>query len=236
VNYAVGEPLLVWVVAEVDERKDDQRRFAWKVAQFGGQCGRRWSLCDYAIGRNWLSDVLDLLLTHWLETEGEFLLDLTVHLARHPDAARFRELLESRCDVDAFAVAILSLHNDLAQIDADPDLDARIVGQRSVAFGKTTLQGHGAFHSVHYTAKFGQETVTHQLEDTPTALFNLRLEQFFLFGTNTLERGRLVAFHHGGIANDIGGENGGKLAFHKIWSWPDKIIDERGCSEKKRRA
>jgi hypothetical protein len=46
--------------------------------------------------------------------------------------------------------------------------------------------------------------------------FDLRLEEFLVRSTKTLERGCLVTLHHGGIANNIGGENGGKLALHKI--------------------
>ena len=125
-----------------------------------------------------------------------------------------RQLLKPGRDIDALAIAVLALDDHLAEIDPDPDLDPLILGNGGVAFRQPALQRHGAFHGVHDAAEFGQQPVAHQLEDVAVVAGNLGLEQFLASGTKALERAGLVALHQGGIAHDIGSENGGKLAVH----------------------
>ena len=52
---------------------------------------------------------------------------------------------------------------------------------------------------------------------------NFGFEQFLASSTKALERACLIAFHQGGVAHDIGSENGRKLG--SIWlTWPRSII------------
>ena len=161
-----------------------------------------------------LGDVLDLLLAHRLEAEGELLLDLLRHLARHADAAGLGQLLEPGGDVDALAVAVLALDDHLAQIDADPDLDALIVGTCGIALGEAALQRHRAFDRIDDRAELGEHAVAHELEDAPVMAGDLGLEQLLAPGLQPLMRPRLVALHERRVADDVGGENGGELALH----------------------
>ena len=93
-------------------------------------------------------------------------------------------------------------------------LNPLILGNGGVAFSQAALQRHGAFDRVHDAAEFGQQPIAHQLEDVAVVAGNLGLEQFLASSAKALERAGLVAFHQGGIADDIGSENGGELAVH----------------------
>ena len=161
-----------------------------------------------------LGDVLDLLVAHRLEAEGEFLLDFPGDLAGDADAAGVGELFEPCGDVDALAIAVVALDDHLAEIDADAHLNALIFRNVGVALGQSALQAHRAFDRIDDRAEFGQHAVAHQLEDAPVMARDLRLEQFLAPRRQPLMGALLVALHERRVADHIGGENGGELAFH----------------------
>ena len=61
------------------------------------------------------------LLTHILEHIFELALDLFVHLGRDADAARFRDRFQSGGNINAAAVDVRALANEVAKVDADPN-------------------------------------------------------------------------------------------------------------------
>jgi hypothetical protein len=60
--------------------------------------------------------------------------------ARHDHAARLGELLEARRDVHTVAVKVaIGLADHVAEVDADPEADALILGLRRLALGRPLL-------------------------------------------------------------------------------------------------
>ena len=173
-----------------------------------GQPGALGSQHD-AIGFDWLRQVLHALFAERLEAEGQRLLDLPRHLGRDADAARLRQLLEPGRYVDAFAVAVVAVDDHLAEVDADPELEPRILGNAGVPLAQATLQCNSAFDRVNDAAELGEQPVAHQLENAAMMPLDLRLDQPLSLGDQGLERARLVAFHQGRVAYDVGGEDGG---------------------------
>ena len=151
---------------------------------------------------------------HRLEAEGKLFLDFPGDLGRNADAARLRDLLEPRRDVDALAKPVLALDNHFAEIDSDANLNALVFWDVSVALSEPALDADGAFDGVHDRAEFGQHAVAHELEDPPVMERDLRLEQLLASGHQPLMRALLVALHMRGVSDDIGGENCDELAFH----------------------
>ena len=129
--------------------------------------------------RDRFGNVLDLLLAHRLEAEGEFLLDLLGYLARDADAAGFSKLLEPSCDVHAFTQAIVTLDDDFTKVDANADIDPLVFRHTGVALGETALQRHGALDGVHNARKLRKQSIASQLEDAAVVLLDFGLEQLF---------------------------------------------------------
>ena len=69
-----------------------------------------------------------MVLAHRLEAEVELVLDLVVDVAGDADAAGLGEAFEAGGDVDAVAEDVVGLDDDVADIDADAEADAPVLG------------------------------------------------------------------------------------------------------------
>ena len=175
---------------------------------------RQCTIALHAVYRHRLDDVLHPPLAHRLETEGELLLDLLRYFARHPDAAGFGKLLQAGGDVDAFAIAVISLDDDLAQIYADPDPDMLGFRQIGVTLGQGMLQGDRAFDRVHDRAELGQYPIAHDLEDPPAVALYFGLEHLGADGSDAREGAGFVALHMRRVAHHVCRQNYRQLPFH----------------------
>src|SRR5215813_14731887 len=77
-----------------------------------------------AISAHRPGDVLDLLLAHVLEGDGELVAHLISYHPADADAAWFRQAFKARCDVDPVAEDVVIVDDDVAEINADPEIDA----------------------------------------------------------------------------------------------------------------
>src|SRR5687768_9281839 len=99
--------LLLGVGAHVVQR---QNRDRWRTLK--GNAGRwRWigQTEGDAVRPDCPGDVLDAMLSHILEPNGDLVSHLLVRRRRQADASRLREGLEARRDVDAIAVEVAVL-------------------------------------------------------------------------------------------------------------------------------
>jgi hypothetical protein len=71
-----------------------------------------------------MADVLELLLACILEGDVEFVPDLPVGIIGDANAAKLGNALQSCRDVDAIAVDVPAVRNDVSQVDPDAELDA----------------------------------------------------------------------------------------------------------------
>ena len=88
-----------------------------------------------AMGAHRPGDILNLLLAHVLEREGELVPHLIAHHAANADTARLRQGFEPSSDVDAVAEDVVPVDDDVAEIDADAKLDPRSTGTLGIALG-----------------------------------------------------------------------------------------------------
>ena len=75
------------------------------------------------VDANGPGDVLDPLLAHVLEGEVEFVAHLVANGLRDADAAGLGEPFQAGRDVHPVAVDIVAVDDDVAEIDADAELD-----------------------------------------------------------------------------------------------------------------
>src|SRR5205823_12280601 len=81
----------------------------------------RSDLRSDAIHADWPHDILEALLAEILEDAIEPVPHLVVHDRRHTDAAGLGHALQPRRDVDAVAVDVAVLDNDVARLDPDAE-------------------------------------------------------------------------------------------------------------------
>jgi hypothetical protein len=119
-----------------------------------------------------------------------------------------------RRHVHAVAIDIVTLDDDVAQIDPDAKIDPPVGGYVLVSAGHALQNRHGALHRADDTGELHQGAVTHELHDAPFVRGNFRIDQL---GAMRLERhqgSRLVSLHEPAVAHHVGGQDGGETAFH----------------------
>src|SRR5213596_1855986 len=87
---------------------------------------------------------------------------------RYP--ARRGNALQTCRHVDTITKNILSLHNDVAHVNAHAKFDALILRRAGVLFSDTTLQLGCACNRVHNTGKLDQHSVAGQFDDSSLML------------------------------------------------------------------
>ena len=129
------------------------------------------------------------------------------------DAAGLGDGLEPRRDVDAVTEDVVALDDDVAEIDADAELDASVLRHVLIALDHRPLDLGGTGDRVHDARKLDQHAVAGDLDDAALVLGDLadrparrrmRLQRS--------ERAGLVQPHEPAVADDVGGQDRGKTA------------------------
>ena len=79
-----------------------------------------------AVGAQRAGDVLQILLAHIHDGDFELAADLFVGGGREADAAGLRDAFQTRSDVDAVAEDVVTVGEDVTDIDADAELQPPI--------------------------------------------------------------------------------------------------------------
>jgi hypothetical protein len=123
-------------------------------------------------------DVLDLLLSRIVEGEVELVADMVVHRPRHADPAGLGQGFEAGGDVDAVAVDVVVVADNVANIYADAKFDALIRRHLDIAFDHSALDIDGAANGVDDADEFHQHAVSGRLNDMAAVLGDLGIDQF----------------------------------------------------------
>ena len=79
--------------------------------------------------------------------------------------------------VDAIAVDIVALDDNIADIDADAKNDPPVFWFWGIAFAHSQLNCHGTFESVYHAGELNQRAVTHKLDGTATVFSDFWIDQ-----------------------------------------------------------
>ena len=109
---------------------------------------------------------------------------------------------------------VRSLDDHFAEVDADTNHDALILGRASLPLSHAALDIDGALDRIDDASELRQNAVAHELEDAAAMLRYLRFNQFKPVGLQPLEGFRFILLDQPAVADDIGGEDGGQFAFH----------------------
>ena len=106
------------------------------------------------------------------------MLDLAIGVLRKTDRAGRSDSLEPRGDIDPVAHEIaVALLDDVAEMNADAELDAPFGRQAGVALDHAALDFDGAAHRVDHTAEFDDRAVAGALDDAPAMCGDRRVDE-----------------------------------------------------------
>src|SRR6516162_7528683 len=239
-DHAVGEIFLLWVAAHIGEGQDRDRRLVGErqerratltrlpplavgILRDAGEGGPRRSRDGVGEGGanpvrpDWPPYVLERLLAHVFEGEVEAARGVLVDARRNADAARLGQDFETRRHVDTIAKDVAVLDDDVADIDADAELDPAVRRQRGVALDHCRLYLGRATQRVDDAGELDQEAIAGGLDDAPLMAGDPRIDDF---GAQHLQPGKrrfLGGFDQARIAGDIGREDRCEPAFDASW-------------------
>src|SRR5271166_7054763 len=173
--------LLLRVAADIGERQDDHRQV--RRGGFFGLWGRSElrlrRLANFKrIDPNRLGDVLELGWAEISDGEIEPPLDLPVGLLGEADRARRGDAFQSRGDVDAVAHQVaVGLFDDVAQMDADAELNAALGRQARIALDHAGLHFYRATRGVDHAAEFDDAAVAGSFDDAAVVDGDGRVDQ-----------------------------------------------------------
>src|ERR1700728_2580517 len=144
---------------------------------------------------DWPVYILDADVAAILEVDVDAVADALVDDRGNADAARLGERLQAGGDVDAVAVDVVALDDDVSQIDADPDHDFRL-GRDLLLCRAGALHRERAVHRVDDASEFDDGAVTDQLHDAAVMGGDGRVEYGFPVPLQRRERRALVGPHH----------------------------------------
>ena len=111
--------------------QQDQRRGQGEPRAAAGLGASRRQLQQDAIDPDRLGDVLQMLLAERLEPHVKLVPGVVVGGSGDDDPVRLTDPLQPGGDIDAIAVDVVAIDDDVAEIDADPERDPRVLGKGS---------------------------------------------------------------------------------------------------------
>src|SRR5262245_54664911 len=135
-----------------------------------------------------LGEVLDGLFALVDELDFELVADLVTHHRRTGNAAGPHQPFEPGRQIDAIAVEILAIDDDVPDIDADAEFDLAIIGDPGIAVMHAGLDLDSTARGVEHAAELDEEAVAHYLEDAPAVFCDSWIEELTAMLPKSAER------------------------------------------------
>src|SRR4029453_3348653 len=155
-------------------------------------------------------NVLENLLANVLEAEAELVAHLIVNVARNADSTRLGKRLQPCRHVDAVAINIVVVADDVADIDSNAELDAALDRQLGIALDHAALNVDGATDGVDDADELQNHPIPAGLEDSAAMLGDLGIDQFLAMLLQLAKRAFLVGAHQPAVASNVHSQNRGK--------------------------
>src|SRR5207248_6461798 len=112
-----------------------------------------------------LRDVLHRPFAQIFESHFELVAHRITDGARHENRSRIGNAFKPCRDVDAVAIDVAIFDDDIAQVDADAEFDAALLGFGAIALGHAGLDSGRAAYSFDPAGKIAQHSVAGPLDD-----------------------------------------------------------------------
>src|SRR5215813_14791670 len=115
-----------------------------------------------------MNRLIDVLQARWAHLDKKDL-DLAAHLVkrivRHADAARLSQHLQAGSDVDPVTKYVVAVDNDVAEVDANAEGDALVLGHLRALGCNVRLHLDRTAHGVDHAWELQQQAVAGSLDD-----------------------------------------------------------------------
>src|SRR5215468_9106411 len=148
---------------------------------------------------NLLIDVFQALRAHLDKEDVDLAAHLVVRIVRHADAARLSQHLQASGDVDPVTEYVVTVDNDVAEVDANAEGNAPILGYPGGAISHRRLHIYRTPNGVDDARELQQQAVTGRLDDAATVAGNSRVHHFLPNGFQHGQRAALIAPHQAGV-------------------------------------
>ena len=145
-----------------------------------------------------------MLLAAVLEHDIEAAFHIFLHPSRYADAAGLSDAFQARGDVDAIAEDVAIVRDDVADVNADAQLNPPGRRDIEVGAGHGKLDIDGTARRIDRAGKFSQHSVAGSPDDPAAMVHNLRIEQIHPVILELLDRSFLVQPHQPAVPGDIG--------------------------------
>ena len=177
--------------AQADPSRRFRRRRRPVVVQF------------HSIGADRSRNILDVAVAEIVEAEAQLVAHLVADHPRHQNAAGFRQTLQPRRDIDPVAIDVVAVHDHVADIDTDPEIDPRLRGNVGVSLQHAALDFDYTAHCVHDRGELDQHAIPGGLDDATAVLGDLGIDQRLAVAFEPRERAFLVGGHQPRVARDV---------------------------------
>ena len=154
------------------------------------------------IGTDRSGDVLEGLLAQVSELDANLTLNLIVSRRRDAGATGLRDAFEPSRDIDAITKNVITLDQDVTEVNPDPEQHPAISGHPFVPLVHRGLHCYRAFDCIDYRGKLKQHAVTRGLDET-TSVFCHESEGNLAVFAECAGGADLISTHQARVARDI---------------------------------
>ena len=131
----------------------------------------------------------------------DFPLDLITHRGRNKHLADVAHFFQSGRHIHAVPVDVVLIHDDIAKIDPDPQLETLVQRHVLIPPGEHALNADGA---IDRAGKLDQHPFAGGLDDTAVLFGDAGIEDFLAQSLELGERSGLVGMHQAAEADHVG--------------------------------
>src|SRR5262249_34824307 len=159
-------------------------------------------------------NVLHVLLASVPEDERHLVAHLLVGRARDANSTGLRDAFQPRRHVHAIPEDVVPVENNVAEVDADAELDSPLSGYRRVSLGHVALDIDGTTHRIHDAAELSQETVSSGFDDATAMLGDLGIDKRAQVVREPGMRALLIHAGQAAVASHVGCQDGGETSLY----------------------
>ena len=121
-------------------------------------------------------NVLEVLLANIVEGEVETSGYVLLNTGGHANASGLSQTFQPSRDVHPVTKDVVVLHNDVALVNADTELDAILVRRSATSLIYPVLPLGRTTQCINHTGKFDQQAITGRLDDAAPVFGDLRID------------------------------------------------------------
>ena len=161
-----------------------------------------------------LGDTLHFLVAEGGKADRQLSSDLVASGSRNGDSSRFRQPLQSICNVHHITVNIVTLNENVAEVDANAEIKPPFWRDEFVDLRFLLLDFYGAAKGVDHTAELDQYPIAHRFDQPTMVRSDPWLEYFLQVCLEVRPRAFFVDTAQTAIADDICNQDGCKVTLH----------------------